>query len=82
MYYFPLVFEQYFLGSVFLVFGTIQKLLLLFAAITLGDVLFFFRALPLCGNMVPFNFLGRCFRSKKILCFFGAMIFKTAFLQA
>jgi hypothetical protein len=40
--FFPLVFEQYFLGSVFLVFGTIQKLLLLFAAITLGDVLFFF----------------------------------------
>ena len=40
--FFPLVFEHYFLGSVFLVFGTIQKLLLLFATITLGDVLFLF----------------------------------------
>ena len=40
--FFPLVFEHYFLGSVFLVFGTNQKLLLLFATITLGDVLFLF----------------------------------------
>ena len=40
-----------------------------------------FRALPLCGNMVPFNFLGRCFRSKKILCFLELWFLKLRFCK-
>ena len=63
-------------------FWTIQKIVSSFCSYKFGwCAVLVLEPFLLCGNMVTFNFLGRCFRSKKKKCFLELWFLKLRFCK-